>query len=33
MEDWFRRKGYIKVGERLEVKEMGRAGPSSETSF
>ena len=23
MEDWFRRKGYLKPGERLEVAEMG----------
>jgi len=23
MEDWFRRKGYLKAGERLEVKEIG----------
>ena len=23
MEDWFRRKGYLKPGERLEVTEMG----------
>ncbi len=21
MEDWFRRKGYVKAGERVEVKE------------
>jgi hypothetical protein len=26
MEDWFRRKGYLKPGERLEVAETGRAG-------
>ena len=26
MEDWFRRKGYLKPGERLEVAEIGRAG-------
>lgn len=25
MEDWFRRKGYLKAGERLEVVEMERA--------
>jgi hypothetical protein len=25
MEDWFRRKGYLKSGERLEVAEI--AGP------
>ena len=24
MEDWFRRKGYLKAGERLEVSELGR---------
>jgi hypothetical protein len=23
MEDWFRRKGYLKPGERLEVREIG----------
>ncbi|HEY6490018.1 MAG: hypothetical protein WCC26_07320 [Terracidiphilus sp.] len=23
MEDWFRRKGYLKVGERVEVEEQG----------
>ena len=23
MEDWFRRKGYLKPGERLEVAEIG----------
>jgi hypothetical protein len=22
MEDWFRRKGYLKLGERLEVREL-----------
>ena len=22
MEDWFRRKGYVKAGERLEVREL-----------
>jgi hypothetical protein len=26
MEDWFRRKGYLKPGERLEVAEMDEAG-------
>jgi hypothetical protein len=26
MEDWFRRKGYLKADERLEVLEIGRAG-------
>ncbi len=25
MEDWFRRKGYLKAGERLEVAEMDGA--------
>ncbi len=25
MEDWFRRKGYLKAGERLEVTEIGGA--------
>ena len=25
MEDWFRRKGYLKAGERLEVREIGGA--------
>lgn len=25
MEDWFRRKGYLKSGEGLEVVEIGRA--------
>jgi hypothetical protein len=24
MEDWFRRKGYLKTGERLEVAELAR---------
>jgi hypothetical protein len=24
MEDWFRRKGYLKAGERLEVREESR---------
>jgi hypothetical protein len=26
MEDWFRRKGYLKRDERLEVLELDRAG-------
>jgi hypothetical protein len=26
MEEWFRRKGYLRSGERLEVVEMGEAG-------
>ena len=26
MEDWFRRKGYIKREERLEIVEMARGG-------
>lgn len=25
MEDWFRRKGYLKPGERLEVEELSRS--------
>lgn len=25
MEDWFRRKGYLKADERLEVRELPRA--------
>jgi hypothetical protein len=25
MEDWFRRKGYLKPGERLEIAETGSA--------
>jgi hypothetical protein len=25
MEDWFRRKGYLKPGERLEITELPRA--------
>ena len=25
MEDWFRRKGYLKPGERLEINETGPA--------
>jgi hypothetical protein len=24
MEDWFRRKGYLKAGEKLEVSELNR---------
>ena len=24
MEDWFRRKGYIKTGERVEITELNR---------
>jgi hypothetical protein len=27
MEDWFRRKGYLKPEERLEVREMGGFSP------
>jgi hypothetical protein len=23
MEDWFRRKGYLRAGERVEVRELG----------
>jgi hypothetical protein len=30
MEDWFRRKGYLKAGERLEVAEIGGAGQPAE---
>ncbi|HEY1575591.1 MAG TPA: hypothetical protein VGF82_00770 [Terracidiphilus sp.] len=26
MEDWFRRKGYIGVGEKVEVQETGKEG-------
>jgi len=26
MEDWFRRKGYVKVGERLKVAQTGGGG-------
>jgi hypothetical protein len=26
MEDWFRRKGYIKLGERIEITEIGQQG-------
>jgi hypothetical protein len=26
MEEWFRRKGYLKPGERLEVAEIGGSG-------
>ncbi|MGD0940647.1 MAG: hypothetical protein ABR905_13160 [Terracidiphilus sp.] len=26
MEDWFRRKGYLKTGEGLDVLEMDKAG-------
>ncbi|MGD0910341.1 MAG: hypothetical protein ABR928_00510 [Terracidiphilus sp.] len=26
MEDWFRRKGYVKAGERVEVIETGNEG-------
>lgn len=31
MEDWFRRKGYLKAGERLELRELAAqpATPSS----
>ena len=27
MEDWFRRKGYLKAGERLEIAEGSLDGP------
>jgi hypothetical protein len=30
MEDWFRRKGYLKAEERLEVRELTAAGTSAE---
>jgi hypothetical protein len=30
MEDWFRRKGYIKADERIEVKEAGNEGTSDQ---
>jgi hypothetical protein len=26
MEDWFRRKGYLKAGERLDIAEIGGTG-------
>jgi hypothetical protein len=26
MDDWFRRKGYVKAGERVEVSETGNKG-------
>ncbi|HEY2858103.1 MAG TPA: hypothetical protein VGJ21_06785 [Terracidiphilus sp.] len=26
MEDWFRRKGYLKPGERLQISELPRSG-------
>jgi hypothetical protein len=29
MQDWFRRKGYFKPEDRLEVSEFGPAGPQS----
>jgi hypothetical protein len=29
MDDWFRRKGYLKAEERLEVVEIGRPGSST----
>src|SRR5271165_176338 len=32
MEDWFRRKGYLKSGERLEVTELLRSQPEPLTS-
>jgi hypothetical protein len=31
MEDWFRRKGYLKADESLEVAEGGRAGQYPDT--
>jgi hypothetical protein len=33
MEDWFRRKGYLKAGEVLEVVEMGGAVRRSRTRY
>ncbi len=30
MEDWFRRKGYLKPGEQLEVLEIGGPTPGGE---
>src|ERR1035438_4192285 len=30
MEDWFRRKGYLKPGERLEVRELAAASARGE---
>jgi hypothetical protein len=32
MEDWFRRKGYLKAGERLEVTELAPSRSMSPTS-
>ncbi len=29
MEDWFRRKGYLKPGERLQISEPGAQAPAS----
>ena len=31
LEDWFRRKGYLKPGERLEVRESGDRLPVGES--
>ena len=28
MEEWFRRKGYIKAGERIEIAELGQQDTS-----
>ena len=30
MEDWFRRKGYVKSGERVEVREAGSPAASGD---
>ena len=32
MEDWFRRKGYLKSGEGLEVVEIGKVGQALKPS-
>jgi|SRR5271170_1553136 len=32
MEDWFRRKGYLRAEERLEVRELSRAEADSRRS-
>src|SRR5579863_3724355 len=32
MEDWFRRKGYVKAGERVEVRETGSKGAREQGS-
>lgn len=30
IEDWFRRKGYLKAEERLEIRELAFRGPGSD---